>query len=388
MYIPKELTEMIGEVDEVKIQELFERINASLYHTTGSRRHRNFSEAMYGIDHTRNSLYMPELEDHGFTFITRPKLNMTTSSIRQDRVLAMLDTLEPDTISFAIRASLDTSLTSKRYQVSNLDKSPFFNQANPFFPVLTNRLLTMNGWPDWTLEVETTEGGFFSESITYPKGHDQLTRNYDIQASFGDIQGSPILILFTMWFRYIHLLTRGLITSYMEDIEDRRMGFTSSIYRFVMDPSRRYILKWGKATGCFPRNVPLGAYFNYDSNASNVESAMNVAIPFTVAGRVEYYDPIILQEFNMVVERRCPGIENWKVAHDNLRLLLNYRCVPYINLTKGSNELEWRYNPKDPVVQAILKTAGLLFQDDSPVDEATGESENHELFDEANQIWT
>lgn len=335
-----------------RASELLETAGKALYSAAGSRQYTTFHDCVYGIDHTRNTIYMPEAENHGYSFFTRPKLNLTTPSLRSDRILSLLDTLDPQSIAFAIRSQLDTKL-STIYPTAT-STSPFFDRFNPFIPILSNRLLTLNGWPDWVLDVETTEGGFFSESITYPKGHDQLTRNYDLQASFADVQGSVVLILFTMWFQWLHLVTKGLVTPYMEDIEDRRMCFTSSIYRFVMDPSKRHILKWAKATGCYPRSVPLGAFFNFDSNAGHVESSMNLSIPFTVAGRIEYYDPIILREFNMLVEGRCSSIKSWPTATQEQKLLLNHRCIPYIDVESGSNELLWKYNPANEELNNLL----------------------------------
>lgn len=333
------------ELDE-QADNLRSAIGSALYSNIGSSQFTTFQDAIRGLDSIRNTLYMPEMEGHGFTFITRPKLNLSTPSIRSDRILSLLDTLDPQTVAFTVRAMLDTKLKSL-YNIS-INKSQYFNPVNPFISILSNRLITLNGWPDPTLDVETTEGGFFSESITYPKGHDQLTRNYDISATFSDMQGSVIHILFVMWLRWIHLATRGRVTAYMEDIEARRMCFTSSIYRFVMDPSNRYITKWAKATGCFPRSVPTGAYFNYDANASNVDVAMNLAIPFTVSGKVEYMDPIILKEFNMLMDKMSPATKNHNPATGSLRMALNFKCLPYIDLTSGSNELTWRYDGSDP----------------------------------------
>lgn len=342
----------IDALDE-KSEELRNAAGKALYLHTGSGQFTTFQDALRGFDSIRNTLYMPELEGHGYTFITRPKLNLSNQSIRMDRILSLLDTLDPQTVAFTVRAMLDTKFKSL-HNVS-VSKSQYFDPNNPFITVLSNRLLTLNGWPDPTLDVETTEGGFFSESITYPKGHDQLTRNYDIAASFSDIQGSVIHILFTIWMRWIHLATRGRVSAYMEDIEARRMCFTSSIYRFVMDPSNRYITKWAKATGCFPRSVPSGAYFNYDSNAAHVDTAMNLSVPFTVSGKVEYMDPIILQEFNMLIDKIAPSVKNNTPATNQLRLLLNFKCLPYIDLKGGSNELRWLYDGSDPDVRNIIK---------------------------------
>ena len=369
-----------------------EQIGNLLYQRNGGRQLTTFADAMYGIDNIKNSMYMPEMEGHGFTFITRPKLNLSPTSVRGDRILAMLDNADPTTIAFGIRAMLDTKFPN----LFNIDTgtSPYFNRNNPFISILTNRLVSLNGWPDPTLDIETMEGGFFSESITYPKGSDMLARNYDLSSTFSDVQGSPIYILMLMWTRWIMLATRGKVTAYMEDIEGRRMCFTSSIYRFVMDPSNRYITKWAKATGCFPRSIPLGAFFNYEANASNVDVSMNLTIPFTVAGKVEYMDPIILREFNMLVEKSTGANSNAVPGQSSTadtaatggiaafpsvisqydpsqivsatnknysasmydRMALNFRCLPYIDLSYGSNELQWRYDPADTIATSLLNT--------------------------------
>jgi len=356
----EEFTEYTTEAADVQVvdekAEELRKIGGTLYMNTGSRQYSTFQDALFGFDNIKNTLYMSETEGHGYPFITRPKLNLSTPSIRMDRVLSLLDTNDSQSVAFLIRAMLDT-----KYKSDNgisTSKSQYFNSLNPFISVLSNRLLSLNGWPDPTLDVETTEGGFFSESITYPKGHDQLTRNYDIAASFADIQGSVIHNIFTMWLRWIHLATRGRVTAYMEDIEARRMCFTSSIYRFVMDPSNRYITKWAKATGCFPRSVPTGAYFNYDSNASHVDSAMNLSVPFTVSGKVEYMDPIILKEFNMLMDKTASNVKSGTPAYDKLRLLLNFRCLPYIDIESGSNELQWLFDSGDQTVMQILQDSG------------------------------
>lgn len=325
---------------ELKADQLY-KTGKTLYQNVGSRQFSTFEDSLHGFDSIRNTIYMPETEHHGFTFFTRPKLNLSTPSIRSDRILSLLDTLDTQTVAFTIRALLDTKL-KELYGIS-ADSSPFFNAASPFIPILSNRLFALNGWPDPTLDVETTEGGFFSESITYPKGHDQLSRNYDISASFVDVQGSVVHNIILMWLRWIHLATRGLVTAYVEDIEQRRMCFTSSIYRFVMDPSSRFITKWAKATGCFPHSVPSGAYFNYDATASHVDVAMNLSVPFTVAGKIEYMDPIILKEFNMLAERYSSNIKNLDNAKESERLLYNFQCLPYIDLTSGTNELLWKF---------------------------------------------
>ena len=342
------------------LDKAYVAVNDALAVTKGKSAFSILHDAMSGIDTVKTGMHMSEIEDHGLTFFTRPRLNLTTNNLRSDRIMMMLDTLEKDTMAYGIRTLLDTDFTSI-YNKSN--DSPFVNDTNPFIPMLTNRLVGLSGWPDPVLDVWSSDAGFFSESISYPNGHDQLSKTYDLTATFNDVQGSVILSIFLMWTRYISLVSRGVMVAYMKDIEERRMAFSSGIYRFVLDPSKQYITKWAKATGCFPRSISLGSYFNYDYNASNVEGSMNMSIPIHVMGKIEYMDPIILHEFNMLVEMRNPAVKNFTVATPDERLALNFCCIPYVNM--NTNALEWRYDPKNQKVIDRMKSVKKLWPDDN-----------------------
>ncbi len=332
----------------VSIEAAYEAISQSLYASHGRALFTSFQDTLSGIDSIKGAMHMSEIEDHGLTFITRPKCNLTSSNLKSDRIMSMLDSLDPMTVAFATRAFVDSKFISIYKPPGG--SGPFVDDNNPFIPLLSNRLVGLSGWPDPVLDVHNSNQGFFSESITYPNGWDQLTKNYDLTATFNDIQGSCILMIFLMWTRYLFLVTRGIMLAYMEDIEDRRMGFTSSIYRFILDPSKQFITKWAKATGCFPRSIPLGAYFNYDHNAAHVDTSMNMSIPFSVAGKIEYLDPIILHEFNTLVTRKNPRIDNFLVATQEERVVLNFKCIPYVQM--GTNKLAWKYDNSDPEVRS------------------------------------
>ena len=47
----------------------------------------------------------------GYTFITRPRLNLTQGNIRQHPVLSTLDTVDPKSVTFMIRMLLDSRLS-------------------------------------------------------------------------------------------------------------------------------------------------------------------------------------------------------------------------------------------------------------------------------------
>ena len=292
----------------------------------------------------------------GYTFITRPKLNFSTTSLRQDRILAMLDTVDSNSLQFAIRCYLDTYYSRMSSIAKRAENCPFFNQESPFIIPLSNNLVSVSGWPDPVLDTETTDGGFFSEDMTIVKGSDRLNRTYDITLTFRDIQGGFIISLLWMWIHYIELVVRGDTIAYPEDIAARRVNYTCSIYRFVMDPSRQYITKWSKATGCFPRSLPIGNIFNFGEKENFIHSSSQYSVPFTV-NKVEIMDPIIFRDFNTIVRRYSPTITDKDAIVALMTAGSNFMGVPYIDVIGGYNQLKFLYSPKTKISSTPLKTS-------------------------------
>lgn len=277
----------------------------------------------------------------GLTFFTRPRLNMTTSSLRQDPQLAMMDTLDPTSMMFGLRCNLDTVFSKSTQAASAAAISPWVNTESPFNIPLGNMLVGMAGWPDFNVEYETTEAGYFSEDMTMVRGSDRGRRTYDIQCTFRDIQGGWLMAYFYYWLHAMALQMEGNIVAYPDDREANRLNYTVSIYRFVMDPSMTTILKWAKATGCYPVSIPLGDVFNFGPGDSQIHTSQQFTIPF-IANNVTYMDPRHLQAFNTLVRRYATDIQvnSWPsrgiVGKEAVH---NFKGVPYVELFKGTNEL-------------------------------------------------
>ena len=287
--------------------EILEKI----YQTASIQSYRSFgagdSEAQYqtvlsGFDRFGKNAILANHELVGYTFITRPKLNFSTQSLRQDRILAMLDTVDPHSLHFAIRCYLDTKFANDYKFASKTTICPFFNDLSPFIIPLSNCLVNISGVPDYIVETETSDGGYFSEDQTHVIGSDRMNRTSDLTLTFRDIQGGFIFSLFLFWIRYMDMVSRGEVMAYMDDIEARRLNYTVSIYRFLLDPSRTTITKWGKFTGCFPKNVPLGSVFGFNDRDSFVSGASQLSIPWT-ANHFDPMDPLIFREFNSLITK-------------------------------------------------------------------------------------
>jgi hypothetical protein len=280
---------------------------------------------LVGLDRFQRNILQPNAEHSGFTFITRPRLCLQTGSLKQHRAFAPINTMEPNSIPFMIRCLLDTKF---HRTTSAAAKSLLLDANNPFFTPLCNALTGISGYPDLTIQTLTTDSGFHSEDQTFAIGHDQLAKSYDLNLTFKDVQGGPVAAIFYYWLMYIHCVTKGLMIAYSEDIDNQRLNYTVSIYRFTVDPTRRNITNWSKATGSFPKSLPIGPKFNFNEGETFIPAASTFSIPF-VTNRIEYNDFMIFQDFNTLVRRYCTEIDNWEVMpHDPSS---NYRGIPFVD---------------------------------------------------------
>lgn len=328
------------------LQQLYDMVTQQSFYRSGAGSYLSqYQTLLSQYDRFGINPMLPNHEVVGYTFITRPKLNFSTSSLRQDRILSMLDTADPSSLQFAMRCYLDTYYGSRSDVKALALQSPFFNTESPFLIPLTNNLVSVSGWPDPVLDTETTDGGFYSEDMTMVKGSDRLNRTYDITLSFRDIQGGFIIAMLWMWIHYIELVVRGDTIAYPEDIAARRINYTCSIYRFVMDPSRQFITKWSKATGCFPRSLPIGNIFNFGERENYIHSAAQYSVPFTV-NKVEIMDPIIFRDFNTIVRRYAPYTAQLGAVKAPVVANNNYMGAPYIDTLSGFNQLNFLLPPE------------------------------------------
>lgn len=298
--------------------------------------------------------------NYGYTFITRPRLNLSGGNLRQHPVMATLYSEEENSVPFMIRALLDTRLCNGQplfrganasYSGMNDETKDFMIRAarsglvdaqNPFFVPLCNGLKGLSGFPDFNLETETTEGDFHSGDFTFVKGSDMNNRTQELSAEFRDVQGSVILSSIFYWCLVMALQAKGVMMAYPDDIYEQRLNYTVSIYRFVTDTTRKHILWWAKATGCFPKSAPIGALFNVVQGEVTISSAMNFSVPF-VANDVKVNDPGILLDFNTLMKSYCPNIANPDIFPDiNNDAQYNFIGLPYVESTKTGLQLKWK----------------------------------------------
>lgn len=335
------------DVDKDKLMQYVKASLNALYRKSGKGSFTSrYMMTLSKFDRFGSLILPPNHEVSGYTFITRPMINLQEASLKTNRILPMLNTLDPSSIAFSIRCYLDSLFTNnyKNGYRTLAARCPFLNHESPFITPLSNLMLTIDGFPDYSIDTETTDTGFYNEDHTIARGCDFGNRTYDLNLTFRDIQGGYVFALMFFWIMYIALVTRGITIPYPRFMQARKLDYTCSIYRFLLDPSRKYITKWAKCTGCFPVNMPIGAMFNIAEKEHYLHSTESVSVTFKV-NHVEYMDPMILKDFNTIVERFCPDVDTRTSAPIDGNY--NFIGMPYIDLKNGMNEFLCKCYPEE-----------------------------------------
>lgn len=323
------------------------------------------SNAIYGINHRGvGNPTSYNTDNHGLTFFTRPRMNMSYDNIAMDRVLTPLLTNNVKSYQRAIRLLLDPDAGFRSAQPLQSD---LVDHKSPFIALLTNNLISLSGWPDPGVAYYESKPGVSKEVWSMV---DDVARNmgsFDLQASFRNIAGDPITLLFYVWQRYAAQVYNGTLMPYPDMILDNEIDYQTRIYRLVLDPSRQWVQKIAACGASFPYSTSLGAAFNFSNDTPFAQDNANqISIPFHCIG-VDYQDPILIREFNDLVAlfnnemadgNRSRAMQ--RLTKDELSYF-NYYGYPYI--VPDSQKLEWWVTKADyarlkPRLAAIQQNTG------------------------------
>lgn len=308
-----------------------------------------YTNMLYGINHRGlGNPVAANRDNSGISFISRPNLNLTYDNIQASRRLVQLGTSNHRTIQRAIRTILDPDSAERRNVVC-----PMVNHKSPFIAMLTNNLLTADGWPDIAPQTYTSKEGIYGQSWSMYDGVYHVTQPWDMVANFRNIAGDPITALFNAWIEYGINVKLGKMVPYPVSIVENEIDTDCAIFRFTLDPTRRFIQKWAK-TIAFPVSSPMGAAFNFVGEQTFTQATEQINIQFRCMG-ADYNDPIVIWEFNELVATFEPGLRITRATQDKLTVAGNYYQIPHGQLRESNyfgiplinpytNELVWFVN--------------------------------------------
>lgn len=299
----------------------------------------------YGLNHRQRPSVVPINKDHyGLTFFVRPQLNLLNDNIRNVRIFTPLLTKNQNSIQAIIRGLLDPRLALGYPDISSRISSPFVDPQQAFIPILTNHLKSISGWPDIIVPTTTSKEGAYQEAHSMADGVTANYTAYDIEATFRNSKGDPIMLLFYIWTHYMSLVYEGLLVPYPDFIVENEIDYNTRIYRLVLDSTKKKVQKIGATGVSFPTSLPIGGFFDYSSDKPYNDNNSDITIRFKSLG-AQYQDDILIFEFNKTVavfnQSMRPEVINneMTLVPDTLLNLFNNRGYPRIN--PETYDLEW-----------------------------------------------
>lgn len=336
-----------------------------------------YRDMLRGIDVMNNGTFVMNNRDNkGYTFFTRPCLNLTYSNLSQvRRLLPYRDAGEYSILNYC-RTVLDpwsqrslSTVNQERhvdgserdvYAAPEADKhtiagNQLCDPKSPFISSIGNNLLSLTGWPDPVVDYYTSSKGLMGEEHIMADGVYDRYGSFSLEATLRNPEGNPHTLLFDLWETYMSAVKLNDMQPYPEMIMCQEIDYMTRIYRFVMDPNKQYITMWSACGAGFPVNNAMGTIYNFDSEKELTDGTQTLNFSFQCVGAM-YNDPILLDEFNRLMAIYNPalrirgvtnnGRDNLIVGRDdyvklklNEKKLFNYQAYPLVN--EQTYELEW-----------------------------------------------
>lgn len=315
-------------------------------HTENNSYSKQLGKVLYGFNHRNAASIVSTIPlGNSMIFFTRPHLNMMASNLRNDRPMTNLITeneSNPDNynnVQTFIRMTLDPSL-SENEKIT----CPLVNNNNGFIPVLSNTLKSISGWPDRMLPTYASRPGARGEQFSMPDGIIEVNGKVELTLTFDRMDGEINERLLEAWMRMMSLQVDGICAPYAAHEVYTERNFDTRIYVLNMDSTNRIVLDIAIANAGFPTNDNIGRKFDYNRTIKNADNEFSIRMETNV---IDYNDPIMILEFNMVNSFFNNNVYNLihgkshnlkKITQEELSQY-NYQGYPYIDV--NTMELCW-----------------------------------------------
>lgn len=313
---------------------------------------RAISNNLYGINHRAIPTAVPSNKDrYGLTFFVRPQLNMTQDNIRNVRLFYPLLTSNPTSIQRYVRCMLDprmisgVKMGSTYYSPTNCS---LIDNNNAFIPILSNNIISVSGWPDLIVPTYTSEPGMHKEVYSQADGIVRNYESYDLDVSFRNTKGDPIIMLFYIWCHYQSNVFEGKLMPYLDFLIENEIDYNTRIYRIVTDSTNTYVSKIFCTGAAFPISVNISSFADFNNERPYNDQSKEITVRFRCMG-FEALDDVIIDEFNNTTSIFNSNLEDGKRDSSmvkipaNLLPMFNNRGYPHINI--DTYELEWYIDP-------------------------------------------
>lgn len=300
----------------------------SLVSRTGiARPYGSITDLYRGYDHrSSGSPFIRDTTHQGYTFFSRPLINLSRENIyMHDDLSKLLDT-NPQSPYAYIRAVLDP-----------LGRYPhdLFDHRQAFIPPLTNMLISHSGWPDRAIDTYTSPAGVMKESWGMVDGTYEDNEPRDITATFYNHEGNIIGELIDSWVVYSGSVYIGDCYPYPAAIRHNFIDYQTRQWRILLDKNMKIVKGIASFVAGSPTVSPVAARFNYNRETPYLTDSDRIDVQFRSYG-VEYNSPILYEEFNSTVAWFNPSLltnpGQWtKVEDDEINYFNWANLYPWID---------------------------------------------------------
>lgn len=299
-------------------------------------------DTLYGINHRLTPGAVPLNRDfHGYTFFTRPDLNLTRENLNQCRQLTHL--LTKDLKSFP--AYIRTMLSPRLHKLEPGNASSIVDHEQAFIPLLSNHLISQSGWPDLDTPLSTLAEGTRKETMQWVDGIDNRYQQYNLTCNFRNMVGSPVLIMLRAIQIYSQAVFLGEMVPFPDNLYNNVIDYCQAIWRISTDSTKRVVTGIARTGPAITHSSPYGSRYNWEIENPINSSNNELSFTFSCVG-VDYDDPILVTEFNMASTYDAPWLmDDVKRAQSYIKIpfelidLFNYKGTPMID--PYTMELNW-----------------------------------------------
>lgn len=336
---------------------------------------KSISQTLGGMRTGHRRLLTPsDRANQGYVFMTRPQINLTTRNISGFRPLFPLMNTDVHSLAAWIRGTLDPrwalvgdagmDISENELTYEGKTFSSQVDIKSPFINVISNAVITVNGFPDIDAPTFTGEPNRIGASHMMTDGVDNLNMPLDITLTCRDMIGDPIYNLFRTLNAYQQQVYQGVVQRYPDFIMEDCIDYNVRLYRIKLSPDGEHIHSIASTYPGFVQGVAAGHKYDYSLNDPYEEDNI-VSLRFMFSGAV-YEDPVLLDDFNMTVMYANSEMKNDKKGMTRVpRQYLEYfsyeRVYPFIDIDKYVLQW-WATNETYARVMALVnyKTATIL----------------------------
>lgn len=313
----------------------------------GSETHA-IGDNLYGINHRRTPSFLPKTKKfQGFTFFTRPQLNLQTDNLANSSVWYPLLHKDPYSMQRYVRCMLDPRIIHGWGAIGTPLHSlecPIIDNKMAFIPPVTNNIVSATGWPEKVVPTFTSDETDFGATWSCVDGITDLYGKHDIDFTFDSHYGDPLMRVFSYLTQYQSDVRRGMLQPYPDMIVENVLDYTLGIYRLILDKSTNKVVDLVWVPKAIIQNDPTGRIFDFQNKAAYSEETNQFTIKMLCEG-IRYNVPIIVHCFNSVVKIFNPDMED-DVRESKMMIIppmyANYfRNRGYPRINPNDDSLEW-----------------------------------------------